>query len=60
MLPKMHLNNHEFLQVGAALDLTHTQNIGKMIKAHFPQSQVSCSSEFIFSLFWCARQVPDG
>jgi chromosome segregation ATPase len=26
-------------EVGAALDLTHTQNIGRMIKAHFPQSQ---------------------
>lgn len=23
----------------AALDLSHTQNIGRMIKAHFPQSQ---------------------
>ncbi len=30
-----------FLQVDAALDLSHTQNIGRMIKAHFPQSQVS-------------------
>ena len=27
------------LQVDAALDLSHTQNIGRMIKAHFPQSQ---------------------
>ncbi|MBA0821160.1 hypothetical protein Goarm_018033, partial [Gossypium armourianum] len=27
-------------QVDAALDLSHTQNIGRMIKAHFPQSQV--------------------
>ncbi|MBA0757131.1 hypothetical protein Gotri_020243, partial [Gossypium trilobum] len=26
-------------QVDAALDLSHTQNIGRMIKAHFPQSQ---------------------
>ncbi|KAF5731061.1 structural maintenance of chromosomes protein 2-1-like [Tripterygium wilfordii] len=26
-------------EVDAALDLSHTQNIGKMIKAHFPQSQ---------------------
>ncbi|VAH82577.1 unnamed protein product [Triticum turgidum subsp. durum] len=30
-------------EVDAALDLSHTQNIGRMIKAHFPQSQViSC------------------
>lgn len=27
-------------QVDAALDLNHTQNIGRMIKQHFPQSQV--------------------
>ena len=27
-------------QVDAALDLSHTQNIGRMIKAHFPHSQV--------------------
>lgn len=26
-------------QVDAALDLSHTQNIGRMIKQHFPQSQ---------------------
>lgn len=26
-------------EVDAALDLSHTQNIGRMIKAHFPQSQ---------------------
>lgn len=26
-------------EVDAALDLNHTQNIGRMIKAHFPQSQ---------------------
>merc|ERR1712216_719066 len=26
-------------EVDAALDLSHTQNIGKMIKTHFPQSQ---------------------
>ncbi|KAI4323792.1 hypothetical protein L6164_023370 [Bauhinia variegata] len=26
-------------EVDAALDLSHTQNIGKMIKAHFPHSQ---------------------
>lgn len=28
-----------FLQVDAALDLSHTQNIGRMIKTHFPYSQ---------------------
>lgn len=27
-------------EVDAALDLSHTQNIGRMIKSHFPQSQV--------------------
>ena len=27
------------LQVDAALDLSHTQNIGHMIKTHFPFSQ---------------------
>ena len=26
-------------EVDAALDLNHTQNIGRMIKQHFPQSQ---------------------
>lgn len=26
-------------EVGAALDLSHTQNIGRMIKAHFPHLQ---------------------
>lgn len=26
-------------QVDAALDLSHTQNIGRMIRAHFPYSQ---------------------
>ena len=29
----------EMMQVDAALDLSHTQNIGRMIKAHFPYSQ---------------------
>jgi hypothetical protein len=38
------------LQVDAALDLSHTQNIGRMIKAHFPQSQVMCSSELCTSV----------
>ncbi|KAK6132193.1 hypothetical protein DH2020_034051 [Rehmannia glutinosa] len=31
----------EICQVDAALDLSHTQNIGRMIKTHFPHSQVS-------------------
>ena len=26
-------------EVDAALDLSHTQNIGQMLKTHFPQSQ---------------------
>ncbi|KAI5007110.1 hypothetical protein ZWY2020_047058 [Hordeum vulgare] len=37
-------------EVDAALDLSHTQNIGRMIKAHFPQSQfivVSLKEEII-------------
>ena len=29
----------EYVQVDAALDLSHTQNIGRMIKSHFPYSQ---------------------
>lgn len=29
-------------EVDAALDLSHTQNIGKMLKKHFKQSQVRC------------------
>ena len=35
------LCDHRWLlaQVDAALDLSHTQNIGRMIKQHFPQSQ---------------------
>lgn len=31
-------------QVDAALDLSHTQNIGRMIKTHFPHSQVCTHS----------------
>ena len=30
---------HDAWQVDAALDLSHTQNIGHMIKTHFPFSQ---------------------
>lgn len=33
-------------QVDAALDLSHTQNIGKMIKTHFPHSQVYTSLKY--------------
>ncbi|TXG70663.1 hypothetical protein EZV62_005598 [Acer yangbiense] len=33
-------------EVDAALDLSHTQNIGRMIKTHFPHSQF-CSTQFI-------------
>ncbi|RVW13633.1 Structural maintenance of chromosomes protein 2-1 [Vitis vinifera] len=39
-------------RVDAALDLSHTQNIGRMIKSHFPHSQladkISCSFYQIF------------
>ena len=55
-------------EVDAALDLSHTQNIGRMIKAHFPHSQVStrhsqlltcvyarCHDEFLCS---CSPGVP--
>jgi len=35
-----HCNELKFSsQVDAALDLSHTQNIGRMIKTHFPYSQ---------------------
>jgi len=30
-------------EVDAALDLSHTQNIGQMLKAHFRHSQVTSS-----------------
>ncbi|KAK6936304.1 hypothetical protein RJ641_033334, partial [Dillenia turbinata] len=33
------LQTSSSLQTGRALDLSHTQNIGRMIKAHFPHSQ---------------------
>ena len=35
----MIISAKEMMQVDAALDLSHTQNIGRMIKAHFPYSQ---------------------
>ena len=35
-------------EVDAALDLSHTQNIGQMLKAHFRHSQVLSSSCCVF------------
>jgi len=40
LLVQPNVKCHYPLQVDAALDLSHTQNIGKMIKNHFPHSQV--------------------
>ena len=44
-------------QVDAALDLSHTQNIGRMIKTHFPHLQVCllliCGGLLWFSLCFC-------
>ena len=37
-------------EVDAALDLSHTQNIGQMIRSHFKHSQVGIS--------WCSDSVP--
>ena len=37
-------------EVDAALDLSHTQNIGQMIRSHFKHSQVGIS--------WCKDSVP--
>jgi hypothetical protein len=39
LLNKTHSGDMTHLQVDAALDLSHTQNIGRMIKTHFPYSQ---------------------
>ena len=39
LLTKTHSGDMTHLQVDAALDLSHTQNIGRMIKTHFPYSQ---------------------
>ena len=33
------MHDSAFVQVDAALDLSHTQNIGKMIKEQFPNAQ---------------------
>ena len=38
LMDSMHQHG-ALLQVDAALDLSHTQNIGRMIKTHFPYSQ---------------------
>ena len=32
-------SRRHYEEVDAALDLSHTQNIGRMIRAHFPYSQ---------------------
>ncbi|RVW88270.1 hypothetical protein CK203_038650 [Vitis vinifera] len=37
------------LAVDAALDLSHTQNIGRMIKSHFPHSQAWKEHTFLFN-----------
>jgi structural maintenance of chromosome 2 len=62
-------------EVDAALDLSHTQNIGKMIKAHFTQSQflvvslkegmfnnanVIFRTKFVDSVSCVTRTVPHG
>lgn len=36
-------------EVDAALDLSHTQNIGQMIRSHFKHSQVG--------IFWCKDTI---
>jgi len=35
-------------EIDAALDISHTENIGKMIKNHFSQSQVIYLKYFLF------------
>ena len=35
----MKFNLRRYNEVDAALDLSHTQNIGRMIRTHFPYSQ---------------------
>lgn len=62
-------------EVDAALDLNHTQNIGRMIKAHFPHSQfivvslkegmfsnanVIFRTRFVEGVSTVTRTVPDG
>ncbi|WVZ01683.1 hypothetical protein V8G54_022489 [Vigna mungo] len=39
ILDELELGDMSTSEVDAALDLSHTQNIGRMIKAHFPHSQ---------------------
>ncbi len=38
-------------EVDAALDLSHTQNIGQMIKSHFKHSQVTLCLRFYVNTF---------
>lgn len=38
-------------EVDAALDLSHTQNIGQMLKAHFTHSQVRINVDIFLSCF---------
>lgn len=37
-------------EVDAALDLSHTQNIGNMLRTHFKQSQVSIKNQIICTI----------
>ena len=39
-------------EVDAALDLSHTQNIGHMLKTHFKHSQVSYLNLDISKIYW--------
>lgn len=47
-------------QVDAALDLSHTQNIGRMIKAHFPHSQVKNSISTLYLILCCILKIQYG
>jgi structural maintenance of chromosome 2 len=38
-------------EIDAALDISHTENIGKMIKNHFSQSQVFCVVLFLYFIY---------
>lgn len=39
-------------EVDAALDLSHTQNIGAMIKTHFKESQVNFFLQLAHDVYW--------
>lgn len=43
-------------EVDAALDLSHTQNIGQMLRTHFTHSQVSHDTIYIHSMHSCKWQ----